>query len=111
MSNVYPRYCFPCVSQKGVIRIYDIPDSTFETSDEEESEDEEEEGEQKGTVGGILPETEYVLACCLWQNSISLKFNVMLVHLHFNPHSISRQRSFFYQWRTIESVINVDIRI
>ena len=35
---------------QGMVRIYDIPDNTFESSDEDEDEEEEEEEDEKGEL-------------------------------------------------------------
>ena len=35
---------------QGMVRIYDIPDNTFESSDEDEEEEEEEEEDEKGEL-------------------------------------------------------------
>ena len=38
------------VFSQGMVRIYDIPDNTFESSDEDEDEEEEEEEDEKGEL-------------------------------------------------------------
>ena len=67
-------HCWLCSSLnfKGVVRIYDIPDNTFESSGEEDDDEEEEEDDDKGALNIPFEMLNY-LARYRWLFSINIR--------------------------------------